>query len=46
MARTQAVYYRDQRGNEPVDRFIESLPTKQAAKIDDYIEGLDQVNAA
>src|SRR2546428_13922017 len=38
MARTQAVYYRDQRGNEPVDRFIESLPTKQAAKIDDYIE--------
>jgi phage-related protein len=38
MARTQAIYYRDQRGREPVDQFIESLPAKQAAKIDDYIE--------
>src|SRR5713226_7934943 len=38
MARTQSVYYRDPRGEEPVDRFIESLPAKQAAKIDDYIE--------
>lgn len=38
MARTQAVYYRDERGLEPVDRFIEGLPPKQAAKIDDYVE--------
>lgn len=38
MARTQAIYYRDRRGNEPVDEFIEALPTKRAAKIDGYIE--------
>ena len=38
MSRTQAVYYRDQRGVEPVDDFIEGLPPKRAAKIDDYVE--------
>ena len=38
MAGTQAIYYRDRRGVEPVDRFIESLPAKRAAKIDIYIE--------
>lgn len=38
MAGTQAIYYRDARGAEPVDRFIEALPDKRAAKIDDYIE--------
>lgn len=38
MARTQAVNYRDKRGAEPVDRFIEALPAKRAAKIDDYVE--------
>lgn len=38
MPRTQAVYYRDERGVEPVDDFIEALPPKRAAKIDDYIE--------
>lgn len=38
MARTQAVFYRDERGAEPVDDFIEALPPKHAAKIDDYIE--------
>src|SRR5690242_13164897 len=38
MARTQAVYYRDKRGTEPVDQFIESLPPRRAAKIDDYVE--------
>ncbi len=38
MAQTQAIYYRDQRGSEPVDQFIEALPTKRAAKIDDYVE--------
>lgn len=38
VAGTQAIYYRDKRGAEPVDRFITSLPAKRAAKIDDYIE--------
>lgn len=38
MAGTQAIYYRDRRGVEPVSRFIEALPAKRAAKIDDYIE--------
>ena len=38
MARTQAVYYRDIRGVEPVNRFIEALSPKPAAKIDDYVE--------
>ncbi len=38
MAQTQAIYYRDKRGVEPVDRFIDALPAKRAAKIDDYIE--------
>lgn len=38
MARTQAIFYRDRRGVEPVDRFIEALPAKRAAKIDAYIE--------
>jgi hypothetical protein len=35
---TQAVYYRDPQGREPVDKFVESLPAKGAAKIDDYVE--------
>jgi len=38
MAGTQAIYYRDARGVEPVDDFIEALPAKRAAKIDDHIE--------
>src|SRR5581483_5858652 len=38
MAGTQAVFYRDAKGVEPVDTFIEALPHKRAAKIDDYIE--------
>ena len=38
MARTQAVYYRDKDGTEPVNEFIEALPEKRAAKIDDYVE--------
>jgi len=38
MAGTQAIYYRDRCGAEPVDRFIEALPAKRAAKVDDYIE--------
>lgn len=38
MAQTHAVYYRDKRGSDPVDEFIEALPAKRAAKIDDYVE--------
>jgi phage-related protein len=38
VARTQAVFYRDANGAEPVDEFIEALPAKRAAKIDDYTE--------
>jgi phage-related protein len=38
MGASQAVYYRDRRGAEPVNRFIEALPAKRAAKIDDYVE--------
>ncbi|MGI8862965.1 MAG: type II toxin-antitoxin system RelE/ParE family toxin [Solirubrobacteraceae bacterium] len=38
MAETQAVYYREKNGVEPVDDFIEGLPDKVAAKIDDYVE--------
>jgi phage-related protein len=32
------VYYRDKQGVEPVDDFIDALPAKRAAKIDDYIQ--------
>jgi phage-related protein len=38
VARTQAVFYRDERGAEPVDDFIEALLPKHAAKLDDYID--------
>lgn len=38
MAGTQAIYYRDGRGSEPVDEFIDALPAKRAAKIDSYVE--------
>jgi phage-related protein len=38
VARTQAVYYRDPNGREPVDEFIERLSSKRAAKIDAYVE--------
>jgi phage-related protein len=37
MARTQAVYYRDTHAAEPVNEFIQALPAKRAAKIDDYV---------
>jgi phage-related protein len=38
VAGTQAIYFRDKRGSEPVDEFIDGLPAKQAAKIDSYID--------
>jgi hypothetical protein len=39
--RTQAVYYRDKTGKEPVNDFLEALLAsnpRAAAKIDDYVE--------
>lgn len=39
--RTQAVYYRDSRGREPVNGWLEALVTTKpaaAAKIDEYVE--------
>ncbi|HET9676663.1 MAG TPA: type II toxin-antitoxin system RelE/ParE family toxin [Solirubrobacterales bacterium] len=38
MARTQAIYYRDKRGLEPVNQFIEALPAKRVAKIDAFVK--------
>jgi phage-related protein len=38
MAWTQAIFYRDERGREPVDEFIEGLPAKRAMKIDACID--------
>lgn len=38
MAGTQAIYYRDRHGVEPVDEFIEALPEKRGIKIDGYVE--------
>jgi phage-related protein len=38
VAGTQAVYYCDARGAEPVDEFIQALPSKRAAKIDDFVQ--------
>jgi len=38
VARTQAVYYRDSRGTEPVDELTQALPPKRAAKIDEFVD--------
>jgi hypothetical protein len=38
MPRTQAIFYRDENGSEPVGEFIEALPGKRAVKIDDFID--------
>jgi len=38
VAKTQAIYYRDRRGREPVNEFIEGLDSKPAAKIDGFVE--------
>jgi phage-related protein len=38
VAGTQAIFYRDSRGAEPVNEFIDTLPAKRAAKIDAFIE--------
>ncbi len=38
MSKTQAVFYCDNRGIEPVDVFVDGLPAKAAAKIDAVID--------
>lgn len=38
MPKTQAVFYRDKKGNEPVDAFIDGLQDKRAAKINQAID--------
>ncbi len=38
MAETQAVYYRNERGIEPVHDFVEAVGPKPAAKIDSFVE--------
>jgi len=43
MARTQAVYYRDKHGVEPVNEFIEALSPRHAAKIDDYVRSTSTI---
>jgi len=38
---TQAVYYRDASGHEPVDAWIDALPAKVALQVDDSIDLLN-----
>lgn len=38
MAETQAIFYRDRHGIEPVAQFIDALPPKRAAKIDAFVD--------
>lgn len=43
MARMQAVYYRQDDGIEPVDLFIDTLPTPHQVRIEAQIELLNQL---
>ncbi|MGN6257707.1 MAG: type II toxin-antitoxin system RelE/ParE family toxin [Solirubrobacterales bacterium] len=38
MSQTQAIFYRDESGCEPVDEFIEELPVNRAMKVDAFID--------
>lgn len=38
MAGTQAIFYRDKHGTEPVAQFVDALPPKRAAKIDTFLD--------
>ena len=38
MARTQAVYYRDRNGHEPVHVFLAGLPVKRRAKLSEFVD--------
>lgn len=46
MARTQAVFYRDHDGGEPVDAFIETLPVRAQVAIDNMIGRLNGLDPA
>lgn len=41
MAATQAKFYRDRSGREPVDKFIDTLPPKTQVALDDKIDLLN-----
>jgi hypothetical protein len=41
MPGTQAVYYRDRRGRQPVQEFIDGLPVKHQAAVDLAIDRLN-----
>ena len=43
MAGMQAVYYRDAKGRQPVDAFIEKLGDRKAAAIDNQIDRLNDL---
>jgi phage-related protein len=38
VARTQAVYYRDRSGQEPVRASLEALPVKRRAKLSEFVD--------
>lgn len=44
MSNFQAVFYRDPKGNEPVDDFIETLDIKRQVAIDNQIDRLNLLN--
>jgi phage-related protein len=46
VARTQAVFYRDRDGGEPVDAFIETLPVPAQVAIDNMIGRLNGLDPA
>lgn len=43
MAQMQAVYYRDGKGNMPVDDFIDNLPVKHQVVVDNAIGRLNEL---
>jgi phage-related protein len=43
MARTQAIYYRDSRGWQPVELFIDRLPVKHQVAVDLAIDRLNDL---
>jgi phage-related protein len=43
VARMQAVYYRDRKGRQPVDAFLDKLEDRKAATIDNQIDRLNDL---
>ena len=46
MSGTHAVYYRDRRGHQPVEEFIDGLPAKHQVAIDLTIDRLNGLSAS